>query len=395
MSIQDQPQRCILPALGWACYLGSSWTWVIGMFFPILLLRDFGLWGWVVFAVPNVVGAAAMGFVLTRESSERVVERHKPAIAIFSAITFVFHFVIIAMIGTLFVGNGAELPFLMILLVFAGLIHWRSRYKLPIACMVTAASLLLFCIWHFGADSWEHVDWSLDPPRLGMEPLLLFLPASIAGFALCPYLDITFHRARQSTAPHTGRMAFVLGFGVVFLVMIVFSLSYAGAMEPLFGFFEHNPALFVPLLPVVAIHVVVQAGFTCASHLTCYPSRPRRVGTWKEAGQGAAIGLLAAAPLAVFFVPIDGISRLEAVYRSFLLFYGLVFPAYVFLCMIPTWREVVLSRKRLVFAVATVIALPMGFAGFVIGVSWWIPASLGVLVVARGVIEVMGRGRAA
>ncbi|MBV8780683.1 MAG: hypothetical protein JO353_04735, partial [Phycisphaerae bacterium] len=51
--------------LGWAIFLGVSWTWCIGMYLPVLLVRDYGFWGWVVFAIPNVVGAAAMGWTIT------------------------------------------------------------------------------------------------------------------------------------------------------------------------------------------------------------------------------------------------------------------------------------------------------------------------------------------
>ena len=40
--------------LGWAAYLGMSWTWCIGMFLPVLLIRDYGIWGFVVFAVPTL-----------------------------------------------------------------------------------------------------------------------------------------------------------------------------------------------------------------------------------------------------------------------------------------------------------------------------------------------------
>ena len=50
-------------ALLWGVFLGCSWTWIIGMVFPALLLRDYGLYGWFVFATPNVLGAAAMGLV--------------------------------------------------------------------------------------------------------------------------------------------------------------------------------------------------------------------------------------------------------------------------------------------------------------------------------------------
>src|SRR5690242_7362807 len=53
-----------LRVLGWGAYLACSWTWCISMFLPVLLVRDYGVWGFVVFAVPNVIGAGAMGWVL-------------------------------------------------------------------------------------------------------------------------------------------------------------------------------------------------------------------------------------------------------------------------------------------------------------------------------------------
>src|SRR4051812_30605350 len=64
----------------WSIYLASSWTWCIGMFLPVLLIRDYGLWGWIVFAVPNVVGAGAMGWVLrSRTTSRHMVVAHAVA----------------------------------------------------------------------------------------------------------------------------------------------------------------------------------------------------------------------------------------------------------------------------------------------------------------------------
>ena len=76
----------------WGAYLACSWTWCIGMFFPVLLMRDFGWAGVIAFAVPNVVGAAAMGWVLrSQESSARFVERHPTALWWFSAVTVWFH----------------------------------------------------------------------------------------------------------------------------------------------------------------------------------------------------------------------------------------------------------------------------------------------------------------
>src|SRR5689334_21685327 len=81
-----------VPWLGWAAYLGASWTWCIGMFLPVLLVRDYGFWGWIVFAVPNVIGAAAMGWVMnSRERSRGVIESHRLACVAFSLVTIVFH----------------------------------------------------------------------------------------------------------------------------------------------------------------------------------------------------------------------------------------------------------------------------------------------------------------
>src|SRR5678815_2030036 len=71
-----------------ATFLASSWTWVIGMFLPVLLVREYGIWAWVIFAIPNCVGAAAMGWTLrTREQSLAMVQSHAAACRIFSLVT--------------------------------------------------------------------------------------------------------------------------------------------------------------------------------------------------------------------------------------------------------------------------------------------------------------------
>src|ERR1043165_610938 len=92
----SRPRSSWWSTLGWAAYLACSWTWCIGMFLPVLLVRDYGIWGFVVFAVPNVVGAAAMGWVLRDGASERIVARHLRALRYFSIVTIVFqiHFAI-------------------------------------------------------------------------------------------------------------------------------------------------------------------------------------------------------------------------------------------------------------------------------------------------------------
>src|SRR5688572_14414344 len=95
-------------ALGWAIFLGMSWTWCIGMFLPVLLVRDYGIWGWVVFAIPNVIGAAAMGWtVRDRDQSVRQTQAHAVAMTMFSIVTIVFQFYFGAWyLSELFEGKG-------------------------------------------------------------------------------------------------------------------------------------------------------------------------------------------------------------------------------------------------------------------------------------------------
>src|SRR4029079_12438831 len=71
----------------WAVYLAMSWTWCIGMFLPVLLVRDYGVWGWIVFAVPNVVGAAAVGWLYRCRDGLPVTEAHARVISLFSLVT--------------------------------------------------------------------------------------------------------------------------------------------------------------------------------------------------------------------------------------------------------------------------------------------------------------------
>src|SRR6059058_3078406 len=85
------PPSSFSSSLAWAAYLASSWTWCIGMFLPVLLVRDYGVWGWIVFAIPNILGAAAMGWVIrSPEQSRSIVAVHQPAIVIFSTVTAAF-----------------------------------------------------------------------------------------------------------------------------------------------------------------------------------------------------------------------------------------------------------------------------------------------------------------
>src|SRR5690348_12492685 len=89
--MQAGPRTSFLDVIGWAAVLAASWTWCIGMFLPVLLVRDFGPRSFVIFAVPNVLGAAIMGAALQRPgASESLVRRHGLASWGFSFVTVAF-----------------------------------------------------------------------------------------------------------------------------------------------------------------------------------------------------------------------------------------------------------------------------------------------------------------
>ena len=376
-----------LAAIAWACFLGSSWTWVIGMLLPALLVRDYGLWGWIVFAVPNVIGAGAMGFVVaTPARSRATVKKHREAALRFSEITIAYHvFVVGALYHRLFGNWGIIATAAMLLALF--LIVADRRGALTSAITATAISLTAFVIT---ISLFTIHDARIMPagPELGVTDLLLFAPAALVGFALCPYLDLTFHKARQHTDGRTGRMAFALGFGVVFLLMIVFSLLYSNVANV--AFLPPGGVRISGLGAIVlGAHLTLQAGFTIALHLREIAERRGHIGLHRVFMVAIAAGALA------WWVISDPFHREydryigEVIYRVFLLFYGLVFPAYVFLCMIPTRRAVAWWPRVAVFVGAALVAAPMAYAGFVVGLSAWIPAALGVLALGRVIVELL------
>jgi hypothetical protein len=397
------PMHGPLAAIMWAFFLGCSWTWVIGMFFPVLLVRDYGVWGWVAFALPNVLGAAAMGWVLKdAEVSRGLVERHGPACRWFSLVTVAYQ---LYLIGALAGPMGLTVAGLVALgvLVFGRGENLRDTYA---AVLIFAVSVGLFISAQTTGELWTRLDPTLFMGRLTRLDLYLFVPAAVFGFALCPYLDLTFHRARQATTPGTGRAAFTIGFGVVFFSMIVFSLGYAGGLANASGHIGYDLA---PMLwPVLLVQLVVQGGFTMAVHIRSLMGRGGGQGEVRgqvRGGRGEfglfvtlALGLM----LGLGALLMDGepgpwirwdfvTSVTELGYRGFLMLYGTVFPAYVFLCMIPTYRQVSHKAKIYVFAVAATLSYPLACVAFIANRSIWVLAIFAVIVGARCVVELLPR----
>ncbi|CAN5431314.1 hypothetical protein BH10PLA1_BH10PLA1_06720 [soil metagenome] len=369
-SLDSSPSRTI----GWAFFLGASWTWCIGMFFPVLLVRDFGLWGWIVFAFPNVMGSAVAGAVLgNSDRSKKLLGQHAPAAVVFSLVTIAFH---VFFVGWKLLPLVGLIPatgvFLLAGIFFA--IGGGTRRDLVIAVLVILISLVAmgFALTQpLGAGTLlTHAD-----PAPG---LLALTPVCMVGFFLCPYLDLTYHRARQATAPVAGARAFQIGFAGPFLAMIVFTLLYAHWLDQR----HDNPVL----LWAVGIHMIVQIAFTLSLHVRGVldvTALAFKRGRWL---------LLAAVlvPLALIFLVMQfPILRWqdsgEVVYLCFLACYGFLFPASVWLCMIPTADgPQAPDRGRLLrVLLVSAIAFPCYWMGFIERQVWWLIPGVLILIASR------------
>lgn len=368
-------------AIRWAAYLACSWTWCIGMFLPVLLVRDFGVWGWVVFAIPNVIGAAAMGWVLRDGTSERIVSRHATAIEWFRLVTVVFQlWFLLAFLAAPIAQSGSDVVpdaarFAILAAMAAGLLFGLDVRLGVLAWLGSVACAAL-------AASRGGLVWPAWPDAASADVLWL-APVCAFGFALCPYLDPTFHQVRQATGGATARAAFTLGFGLLFAAMIVFTLGYAPWGEQ-FASGAGGPANSAALF--IALHIAMQLVYTCTVHARASPGR----GPWPPARLAFAMLVAGGLALATPHVPaVAGLSGREVVYRLFMAFYGLVFPAYVWLLVIPrapvdaTGRMAAGQRTTRVFWLAVGLAAPFYWMGFIERSEIFLAPGLGIVLAAR------------
>lgn len=349
------------------------------MFLPVLLVRDMGIWGWIVFAIPNVVGAAAMGWVLARpDQSRRMVQDHRAACAAFSAVTIAFHVFFLLWFVPRLVGlPAAAIAFALVTIYLLATVS-RGGVDLPVAAIVWALSLAMF-----GLFMSRRGLAAFPTPSHVTTGAAWLAPICIFGFLLCPYLDLTFHRARQALGPAESRAAFGLGFGVCFFSMIVFSLCYATTLSPLLGA-DWRDHLRPALGAIIAAHMIVQAAFTLSAHTRSF--------VIAGAGRGAVLVLLILAQVALFLglganlLPrYHGLDAGEVIYRLFMSFYGLIFPAYVWLCIVPgrDGCSGVTPAKVRALVLAVVVAAPMFWMGFIENRMAWLAPGLLVVLLSR------------
>ncbi len=367
----------------WGAYLACSWTWCIGMFLPALLLRDLGWAGFLIFAVPNVIGAAAMGWILqSKRSSIELVTKHPIAVWCFSVVTLAFHLFWILWISS-FIRTAFQIPNTHlaivggIVLAFIILSDWARRCnRMPqLAAALLAISLSVLIATYCTSDVKEANSALINSAPKSLAPLWMF-PSMIFGFLLCPYLDITFHHARQQLdTKKSGRLGFTLGFVGFFAPMILLTTRYSGVLAGALDGTNFVPIASPWLATGLLTHILCQWIFTVRAHLDRIRTLP-----CAQAKQPLFIGIVVLAgflgSFASKFPAYAGLTGGELIYRTFMSAYGLAFPAYI-LYRIAKKKPISLATLWVAIALAT----PMFWMGFMERQSvWLIPGMITILL---------------
>lgn len=381
----------------WAGYLGVSWTWCIGMFLPALLWRDLGACSFLVFAIPNVVGAAAMGWLIrSPEVSRAFVARHRLACWCFSAVTVGFQAFFAAWVARV-MGGGWWHAGWVACVVAAVLGGVGKRWAGVVAGAVWLVSMVVIGVTVFreGVSGIvpQHLMWPGELPTEHLVPLALVCSL---GFGLCPYLDLTFHRARMETESQS-RKAFGIGFGVVFAMMIVGTFLTAPVLVWMVGGGSGVDVRLRPMLVVLlSLHTLPQLVYTCWVH-----------GGETERGQERLVLGLCGLAAGVAMATVGGELATqkyaslwfgEVVYRGFMGFYGLAFPAYVLIVAWPLGKNAsavvtpTLGRGA-VWLLVCGGAVWFYWLGFVERQTWWVSVGVAVVLAGAALARFVGRPR--
>lgn len=389
----------------WAFFLACSWTWCIGMFLPALLLRDAGWMGYAVFFLPNVIGAGAMGFVLSSpEAAARIVQHHAPMARLFSIVTLAFHAFWLAWLFGFF-RDAFPIPDTWLMGAAAAGIAWiitSGRVTRAGAAPRAAAALWVISLGIAIAilvtpDALAPTTAAMISPPTHPDAALWLMPVCVFGFMLCPYLDLTFLLARRSTQGITGgRIAFGLGFWVFFPIMIVLTAFYAG---PIIAVLEgRTPPTAAPWAgAAILFYIIAQWTFTVRVHLAALSPagdhHPQDPGDAVDAPAGqplfptssfilpatfaACLGAAGLGLIAPALPAHAGMTGGEIVYRGFLAAYGLLFPVYVWSRMIPRRR----TPTHGAWITASILATPFYWMGFIEREGVWLAPGILIAMV--------------
>jgi hypothetical protein len=197
------------------------------------------------------------------------------------------------------------------------------------------------------------------------------------GFLACPQLDLTFHAVRQRLAGDAGNAAFAIGFGSIFPLIVLGTYFYAPAI---FNHPSGTPAMPGLAPKFVLAHMLLQLGLTTGLHAWAL-RREASVRGEVLITAGLALGaVLWVIPLPAY----AGLNGDELIYRGMMVFYGLIFPAYILTCARPlTQNQTPPTRRGLLLGgLAIIAAIPFFWLGFIERRTGWLIAGVAVVVAA-------------
>lgn len=338
------------------------------MYLPVIMLNRFGWPGFIAFAIPNVLGCSAMAFIVQdSQRSERLRAQHRLMMTLFSLVTVAYQVFFVAWLMELAPSVSLPwwMPMIVALVVYGlGLVFAfaNDRDWLALAVVTYVISLGAFIAAGFGGLQ-HHVE-ATQP----LERLWWLMPTLCFGFVLCPYLDLTFHRAvRNSARP---RVSFTV-FGIMFAAMLLLTV--------LLWF---NPSVWTRRMAAMLAlgHFFAQLIFTIGAHLREMRGSPVLASSNWLRGVAMALPAAAAATLIIARLVIDRPETGEWVYLTFLGCYGLVFPAYVLVAM-ASGRPLLTAAEWAMLAGLIAIGTPMYARGFLFNDTRWLvpPVALALL----------------
>ena len=315
----------MLKSISWALYLSTSWTWCIGMWAPTIAFKWLGWTGFLVFLIPNVLGTVSFGLLIkSKDISKSFVDKHRIAVILFSTGVLFFHFYWVTWIFTSKQSNIFEawdwsIPFWLASFAILGtyLPNWGWRL-FAFLTFLTSIYVGKFYL-PFDLKSWPLMSGTKEPMQIIWITLFSFL-----GFFGSPWLDPTFHKARQEG----GKLPFLI-FPIFFIPSILLTALYSKI-----GFSE---IIIWPFL----IHIIIQTLFTTSAH---YSELETLLKNKKNLSDLIIISTPITATLLSYIAFKFNIG--EIIYLDLLGLYGVIFPMYIF-----TYASQRLStRKKLLYS---------------------------------------------
>jgi small basic protein len=336
--------------IGWGLYGAASWTWCIGLFLPTILMQWFGWSGFLLIAIPNVIGATMMGLLLGSPSaSRRFCLRHPQAIKWFVSITIAFHLVFLSIVAIWIFPAAIRSSWDWVLFPLTALILGQLLSLVPRSWWPLFGTIAVACggvVIAMNYTCGDPAEWSATRPPID---LLWLSPIFSIGFLLCPWLDAPFHRVRQETQ---GPLGFVV-LGIGFLCRLCVTASYWWLGEGLGT-------------PLVLAWIFGQATFTIAANIRelrdLLPSLKPTATLPREA---IAIAVVCIAGLLL----VETWAEAKDLYLRWLALYGLFFPAVLLAwCLRRSPRVSIDGAARLIILLA--VASVLSNIGLISGPTW-------------------------